>query len=145
VSQSDAISNPAVEPHPARAVVAPGVPTRLPWVGALMGTAVTGTMALVAFGSFSSPCCVIDSTPLHLSKVAERVEIHALRTGTFPTNQDGLAAVFGDEVPSDPWGHQILYVAPGPDGRRFDLISFGEDGRVGGTGADADLRYSEVR
>jgi general secretion pathway protein G len=43
-------------------------------------------------------------------------------------------------VPLDPWGRPYLYVAPGvsnPTG--YDLYSLGRDGRVGGSGEDADI------
>ncbi|MEK7668872.1 MAG: type II secretion system major pseudopilin GspG [Gemmatimonadota bacterium] len=43
-------------------------------------------------------------------------------------------------IPLDPWGHPYVYVSPGvrnPNG--FDLISYGRDGRPGGSGEDEDI------
>ncbi len=43
-------------------------------------------------------------------------------------------------VPADPWGAAYLYLSPGqvnPNG--YDLLSYGADGKPGGTGEDADI------
>jgi general secretion pathway protein G len=41
-------------------------------------------------------------------------------------------------VPNDPWGRPYLYKAPGQSGD-YDLVSYGRDGKPGGTGEDADI------
>jgi general secretion pathway protein G len=81
----------------------------------------------------------VDTTQLAMMRVAQRVEIHALRNGV----PGSLAAVFPDGVPTDGWGRPFVYVVPGPDDRAFDLMSHGADGQPGGTGPDADIRYSD--
>jgi general secretion pathway protein G len=45
------------------------------------------------------------------------------------------------DVPRDPWGTPYAYRNPGvrSDGG-YDLVSFGRDGREGGSGEDADIR-----
>jgi len=43
-----------------------------------------------------------------------------------------------DEVPLDCWDRPFTYRVPGVRGP-FDLISWGEDGKEGGEGVDADL------
>ncbi len=43
--------------------------------------------------------------------------------------------------PKDSWDNDIQYVAPGTDGRPFDLYSFGADGQQGGEETDADIQY----
>ena len=43
-------------------------------------------------------------------------------------------------VPLDPWNHPYAYLSPGttnPD--RFDLMSYGRDGKPGGEGEDTDI------
>ena len=42
-------------------------------------------------------------------------------------------------IPPDPWGNSYAYRIPGRNGKEFDLSSFGEDGRAGGTGEAADV------
>ncbi len=41
-------------------------------------------------------------------------------------------------LPQDPWGNPYQYAVPGEKGR-FDIYSFGADGRKGGEGDDADI------
>jgi general secretion pathway protein G len=49
-----------------------------------------------------------------------------------------------DEVPLDGWERPFIYLLPG---RRdlFDIVSWGEDGKEGGEGLDADLWSSSPR
>jgi general secretion pathway protein G len=43
-------------------------------------------------------------------------------------------------VPLDPWGEPYRYRSPGEaNPESYDLLTLGRDGRVGGTGEDADL------
>ena len=41
-------------------------------------------------------------------------------------------------VPLDPWGNPYVYRTPGQKSE-FDLLSYGRDGKPGGTGEDADI------
>jgi general secretion pathway protein G len=41
-------------------------------------------------------------------------------------------------VPLDPWGRAYVYRAPGEKGE-YDLLSYGRDGRPGGSGEDGDI------
>jgi len=77
---------------------------------------------------------------------------YRLDTGRYPSTQLGLNALFvrppnepkwngpylRKPVPPDAWGNAYRYTAPGPRGD-FEIVSFGRDGRPGGTGEDADL------
>ena len=72
--------------------------------------------------------------------------------GHYPTSEEGLQALVvppsGEPnwagpylkkgVPADPWGRPYVYQQPGTHGD-FDLLSYGKDGRPGGTGEDADI------
>jgi general secretion pathway protein G len=78
---------------------------------------------------------------------------YKLDTGTFPTTEQGLAALrvkpenanqwqgpyLGQEVPLDPWGRAYIYKFPGEHGDEPDLISYGADGQSGGEGINADV------
>lgn len=58
-----------------------------------------------------------------------------------------LNDVFMESPPVDVWERQLELVVPGPSGLDYDLGTLGRDGKVGGSGADADLWLStlEVR
>jgi len=76
-----------------------------------------------------------------------------LDVGHYPTSEEGLQALVVQPstepswagpylkkgVPADPWGRPYVYQQPGTHGGDFDLLSFGKDGRAGGTGEDADI------
>jgi len=44
-------------------------------------------------------------------------------------------------VPLDPWNHPYIYTCE--DGQNYEIISYGADGKEGGTGIKADLKSSE--
>ncbi len=83
-----------------------------------------------------------DTTRLMMGKVAQQIEIYGMRKG-YPSNQEGLSKVFPDGMPKDSWDNEFIYITPGPNGRKFDLISYGADGKEGGTGVNEDIRYSD--
>ncbi len=77
---------------------------------------------------------------------------YRLDVGSFPTTEEGLAALvtrpanaakwngpyLDKAVPNDPWGRPYIYRAPGTPGD-YDLLSYGKDGQAGGTGDAADI------
>ncbi len=84
--------------------------------------------------------------------IAGKVESYQMDTGRLPTSLEELITQPGDASGwlgpyakpaelKDPWGNEVLYTAPGEDGRAFDLVSLGRDGKAGGTSVDADVRY----
>jgi general secretion pathway protein G len=65
---------------------------------------------------------------------------HHRLMGRFPSKEEGftplIQAKLLEAVPVDPWGHPYVYWMDGTSGA---VVSYGADGRPGGTGADADL------
>lgn len=59
-------------------------------------------------------------------------------TGQIPANYKEGGYLEQKKIPLDPWGNPYIYVCPGLHGD-FDLISYGADGKEGGTGKDADI------
>jgi len=81
-----------------------------------------------------------------IATLAGAVDSFYLHNGKFPTNQDGLKVLvpeFVKTLPNDPWGHAYQYVAPGKTGP-YDIVSYGADGREGGSGADLDISSSDI-
>ncbi|MFC3078123.1 type II secretion system major pseudopilin GspG [Phenylobacterium terrae] len=85
----------------------------------------------------------------------QAIETYRLENLTFPTSAQGLAALtappaglarpdryreggYVRRLPKDPWGNPYQYAYPGEYGR-FDVYSFGADGKKGGEGDDADI------
>jgi general secretion pathway protein G len=81
------------------------------------------------------------------------LEQYRIDVGHLPTTEQGLAALntqpsgeqnwagpyLKKEVPLDPWGAPYVYAEPGTHNNDYDLMSYGKDGRAGGTGEAADL------
>jgi len=79
------------------------------------------------------------------------LELYRLDVKRYPTLEEGIDVLLvpprGSSVrsegyikslPTDPWGNQYQYLYPGDHGR-FDVFSYGADGRVGGEGLNADI------
>jgi len=75
-----------------------------------------------------------------------------LDTRHYPSAEQGLEALVNrpanepnwsgpylkKAVPADPWGHAYVYRVPG-EKSEFQLFSLGRDGKMGGSGEDADI------
>src|SRR4029077_10698353 len=64
----------------------------------------------------------------------------------YPTSEEGLAAVqpyLKKTLPNDPWGRTYVYRVPGEKGD-YEVVSYGKDGKPGGTGEDADIGVQAV-
>ena len=58
---------------------------------------------------------------------------------TRPANEPGWNGPYLKKaIPKDPWGQPYIYRNPGQKGD-FDILSYGRDGKPGGTGEDADV------
>jgi len=76
-----------------------------------------------------------------VSTYSGAVDSYYLANSTYPDNQQGLKVLVPDFIKilqNDPWGRPYLYVAPGK-AHPYDVVTYGADGREGGTGADADI------
>jgi general secretion pathway protein G len=74
------------------------------------------------------------------------VDAFYLDKGRFPTNQEGLKALVPEFVKllqNDPWGRPYQFVQPGKAGK-YEIISYGADGREGGNGEDRDITNSDI-
>lgn len=90
------------------------------------------------------------SAGIQLEKIAGAVELYRIETGRYPDNLDNLVDqpqglerwngpyVSKESQLKDPWGNDLVIQHPG-ERRKFDLISYGADGRPGGQGDNADI------
>jgi len=87
--------------------------------------------------------------------INQALKLYRLDIGRYPTTEQGLKALverptsepipqnwkmggYLSSVPKDPWGNAYHYSNPGTRGE-IDIISYGADGKPGGTGTDADI------
>lgn len=86
------------------------------------------------------------------------LDSYFLDVGSFPTSQQGLAALrarpegvakwngpyLKKEVPSDSWGNAFVYRSPGRNGG-YEIVSYGADGKEGGEADNADINSWEAQ
>ncbi|NBZ90080.1 type II secretion system major pseudopilin GspG [Stagnihabitans tardus] len=93
------------------------------------------------------------SAEIQLTNIKGAVQMFYIDTGRYPTEAEGLDALLtapdglkgwrgpyvdDDKSITDPWGHRYVYHSPGQT-KPFDLLSYGRDGRAGGSGEDSDI------
>jgi general secretion pathway protein G len=88
------------------------------------------------------------------------LDLYRLDNFKYPTTEQGLAALvhqpadatltnyraegYLPSVPKDPWNNTYQYQSPGPDGRDYEITTYGRDGKPGGEGYDADISSSQL-
>lgn len=90
-----------------------------------------------------------------LRAIQTALDLYRLDNFKYPTTEQGLLALvkqpvdptitnyrsggYLPAVPKDPWNKLYQYVSPGADGREYEILTFGRDGKPGGEGYDADI------
>ena len=78
-----------------------------------------------------------------LGFIAQQVDMYMLRRGQPPAT---LAEVFTTEpVPQDAWGNEYVINLDVPSDKKYDVVSYGADGRAGGDASNADISWLEIR
>jgi len=100
----------------------------------------------------------IKTTETALATVSNALDMYKVDNSRYPTTAQGLEALTTPPAdaknypeggyikggyPTDGWENEMQYVAPGSEGRPYDLFSLGADGQQGGEGQDADL-YAQL-
>lgn len=91
---------------------------------------------------------------LEISKICQAVESFYVESGRYPDTTEGLTVLVGTaekpdgflpgtRIADDPWGHPYDYVIPGTT-TPYEVLSYGGDGKSGGTGVNADLSSAEL-
>ena len=109
--------------------------------------------ALVGPGLFSTLSkSKLRSAKAQIELFGTSLDAFRLEVGRYPSSDEGLEALrknpggiagwdgpyLRKEVPPDPWGRAYKYQSPGEQGD-YDLLSYGADGSLGGTGENQDI------
>jgi general secretion pathway protein G len=96
----------------------------------------------------------VKAARLQIESFSSSLDLFYLDTGRYPTTAEGLEALArrpadvtvwngpylnGGRVPLDPWGNAYQYRSPVDNDPPYEIVSFGSDGREGGTGDAADI------
>ena len=89
--------------------------------------------------------------------IVTQLEKYRLEHAAWPPNDVGLAVLTdGQASPTDPhylnpgqlrdpWNRPYLYLAPGPGGHPYEILSYGADGQPGGEGENTDISSANLR
>jgi general secretion pathway protein G len=99
----------------------------------------------------------VKTAKLQIESLGSALDLFYLDAGRYPTTSEGLNALAqkpttiqawngpylkGGKVPVDPWGNPYQYRSP-VERAPYEIVSFGADGREGGTGTAADVSNLE--
>mgnify|MGYP001617321784 FL=1 len=88
-----------------------------------------------------------------IATITQALKLYKLDNRRYPNADQGLTSLvkkpsaepvpenwkaYLERLPQDPWGNSYQYLIPGIHGE-VDVLSYGADGKPGGTGADADI------
>jgi len=100
----------------------------------------------------------VKTAKLQIESFGSALDLFYVDSGRYPTTAEGLEALAarpsgvevwngpylkGGRVPLDPWGHPYQYRSPVDHTPPYEIVSFGADGREGGTGTAADISNVE--
>jgi general secretion pathway protein G len=116
---------------------------------------IIGLLTGIIAPRFMSQISRSETTTARAQMDAFRKAIEAFRidNGRYPTTAEGLDVLvvapagatrwngpyLQGAIPLDPWGMKYQYQSPGPNGRDYEILSYGRDRAPGGTGDDADI------
>jgi len=90
---------------------------------------------------------------VQIEDLSAALDMYRLDVGKYPTTDQGLQALIEkpddakrwngpylrkNKIPLDPWGTDYKFASPGEKGK-FDLYTYGADGKEGGEGEDQDM------
>lgn len=103
-------------------------------------------VSVLSFGAFQIYQNFLpNQTKLQMNKIGQLAMSEILMGGRdVPANITDIEGVEAKDA-VDAWGRDLIWEVPGPGNERFDIVSLGADGVEGGTGNNADLRYSETK
>ena len=98
----------------------------------------------------------VQAAKSQIASLSNALNLYRLDNHNYPSTEQGLEALvkqpsgfpeaknwdpegYFANVPEDPWGYPDIYLSPGQEERRYDIISLGADGQEGGEGVAADI------
>jgi general secretion pathway protein G len=95
-----------------------------------------------------------------VAALIQALKLYRLDNGRYPSSDQGLGALsakpttepipnnyktggYIERLPKDPWGNAYIFANPGVHGE-IDVMSYGADGKPGGTGLAADVHNGNL-
>ena len=122
---------------------------------AIMGTFVTGKVFNFLYEG------QVRSTRIQMNNFKGLLKEFRRKCGFYPSAEQGLEALIekpatgkecrnyptdgfldGEDIPLDPWENEYLYTS---NGKKFNIISYSQDGEEGGEEKDADIHLNKKK
>ena len=106
----------------------------------------------------------ITRAKLDIQQLQTALDTYRTDQSRYPSQQQGLMALYekptlepvparypsepylrGRQIPADPWGTPYIYLSPGRQGERYEIISYGSDGEPDGEDDAADISSSDIK
>lgn len=99
----------------------------------------------------------VKAAKIQISSFSGALDLFMLDVGRYPSTSEGIEALTsrpsssqvwngpylkGGKLPTDPWGNKYVYRTQG-DRAAYEIVSYGSDGRPGGSGTAADISSVE--
>lgn len=116
---------------------------------------VAATLTVSFSGTFGKAKSELAKTGI--AQIVQKLELYHIETDRWPAMDVGLKALSAGLADpkaayyleqgqlEDPWKQGYHFVVPGPNGRPFEVLTYGADGRPGGSGEDADISSANLR
>ena len=95
----------------------------------------------------------ITATKTNIKKIEQAIQLYRMETGQMPEKLRDLVkepeeirgwnGPYLDKELKDSWDNKFEYTFPGNEGRPYEIISYGMDGREGGEKANQDIKSWE--
>ena len=81
-----------------------------------------------------------DTTRISIGQVEQALEMYKIKKNKYPKSlSDAAKYMRNQEVPKDAWGNDFEYSSSSSCGKNYEIISYGRDGKKGGSENDADI------
>ncbi len=81
-----------------------------------------------------------DTTRISIGQVEQALEMYKIKKNKYPKSlSDAAKYMRNQEVPKDAWGNDFEYSSSSSCGKDYEIISYGRDGKKGGSENDADI------
>ncbi len=128
------------------------------WVFVLLAVPLLCLIVLTCYPFDTTNRARVVTTEYTLKELHFAVNTFRSDTGRYPTEKEGIKALVEKpdqadgwtgylettEVPRDAWKNPFIYKLNPDPNTPFVIISYGQNGREGGTGYDADLYSTDV-
>ncbi len=102
----------------------------------------------------------VQKAQIDIEMLSGALTMYKLDNFNFPSTSQGLEALvskpagapeaknwrsgYVNRLPKDPWGNPYVYIQPGSNSKEYDIVSYGSDGKKGGTGSAQDVSSADL-